>query len=350
VPVGLVSLYLTQRIVEDPPYMATERNKLLRNPLDKLGLGLITVGIGCLQVVLDKGQEDDWFSSSFILSFTVIALITLVWFVINEVRHQNPILDVSLLRQRNFACSTLMMFVLGMVLFGTTVLIPQFLQVQMGYTAEQAGKTLSLGALVLVFMMPIVGQLVSRVDPRWLVAIGFSGSAMALYHMTILNQQIDFRTAALMRIFQTIFMAFIFIPINTLSYVGMPPNKSNQISGITNLARNIGGSIGISMLSTFLIRLSQSHQVYMVAHAGPSDPAFAQRVAGMTQTFIAGGSPPNVASAQAYAAISRLIAGQSATLAYIDIVSVGAVAVACLAPLVFLMKRPRRGAAPAAAH
>jgi DHA2 family multidrug resistance protein len=350
VPVGLISLYLTQKIVEDPPYIAAERVKMKSNPIDKIGLGLITVGIGCLQVVLDKGQESDWFSSRFIIWMTVLSAIALVWFVINEWNHDNPILDIKLLRQRNFATAVVMMFVLGMVLFGTTVLIPQFLQVQMGYTAEQAGQALSLGAVVLIFMMPIVGRLVTKVDPRFLVAFGFIGIAGALYHMTILNLGIDFKTAALMRIYQTIFMAFIFIPINTLSYVGMPPNKSNQISGITNLARNMGGSIGISMLSTFLQRLAQKHQVYLVAHAGAGDPAFSQRVAGLTRTFTGAGSPPNQASAQAYAMIGRMVGGQATTLAYIDIISTMAVAVACLAPLVFFMKRPRRGAAPVAAH
>jgi DHA2 family multidrug resistance protein len=350
VPVGLISLYLTHKIVEDPPYIATERTKMLRNPIDKIGLGLITLGIGCLQVVLDKGQEDEWFASRFIVTLSVIATVSLVWFIFNEWGHNNPIVDLKLLKQRNFAVAVLMMFVLGMVLFGTTVLIPQFLQVLLGYTAEQAGKALSLGAIVLVFMMPIVGQLVSRVDPRGLVAIGFLGTAAALYHMTILNLGIDFHTAAMMRVYQTMGLAFIFIPINTLSYVGMPPNKSNQISGITNLSRNIGGSIGISLLSTFLLRLSQKHQVYMTSHTGVSDPAFAQRVAGLSSTFTGQGMAPNEATAMAYTTISRIITGQATTLAYIDIISTMAIGVACLAPLVFIMKRPRRGAAPVAAH
>jgi DHA2 family multidrug resistance protein len=350
VPVGLLSLYLTHKIVEDPPYIANERAKMLRNPIDKIGLGLITVGIGCLQVVLDKGQEDDWFSSRFIITLTVVAVVAIVWFIINEYRHANPVIDVQLLKQRNFATAVVMMFVLGMVLFGTTVLIPQFLQVLMGYTAEQAGKALSMGAIVLVFMMPIVGQLVSRVDPRALVAIGFLSTAAALYHMTSINLGIDFHTAAMMRVYQVMGLAFIFIPINTLSYVGMPPNKSNQISGITNLARNIGGSIGISLLSTFLLRLSQRHQVYLVAHTGVNDPAFSQMVAGLTSDFKGQGMAPNIATQQAYTTVSRMITGQATTLAYIDIISTMAVAVACLAPLVFIMKRPKRGAKPAAAH
>jgi DHA2 family multidrug resistance protein len=145
-------------------------------------------------------------------------------------------------------------------------------------------------------------------------------------------------------------LAFIFIPINTLSYVGMPPNKSNQVSGITNLSRNLGGSIGISMLSTFLLRLAQKHQVYLSAHTGAGDPLFERQVAGLTQTFNSQGIPSDQATSRAYAMVERMISGQATTLAYIDIISTGAIAVACLAPLVFIMKRPRRGARAAAAH
>jgi len=350
VPVGLISLFLTQKIVQDPPYIASERKKMLKNPIDYMGLGLITVGIGCLQIVLDKGQEEDWFASRFILTLLAVSVVTLVWFGFNEWKHRNPIVDLQLLRQRNFATAVFMMFILGNVLFGTTVLIPQFLQVQMGYTAETAGKALSAGAVVLIFMMPIVGQLVSRVDPRYLVFIGFTVTSAALYHMTVLNLDIDFRTAAMMRVFQTMGLAFIFIPINTLSYVGMPPNKSNQVSGITNLSRNLGGSIGISMLSTFLLRLAQRHQVYLSAHTGVGDLAFQQRIAGLTEMFTRQGIPPDQAQMRAYSMVSRIIAGQASTLAYIDIISTGAVAVMLLAPLAFIMRKPKRGARPAAAH
>jgi DHA2 family multidrug resistance protein len=350
VPVGLISLYLTNKIVEDPPYMESERRKMLRNPIDYMGLGLIAVGIGCLQFALDKGQEKDWFSSRMIVGLLAVALVTLIWFVINEWNNSNPILDVRLLQSRNFATAAFMMFILGMVLFGTTVLIPQFLQVQMGYTAQSSGEALSAGAVVLMFMMPVVGQLVSRVDPRILIVIGFTATSAALYHMTSINLNIDFRTAALYRVYQTIGLAFIFIPINTLSYVGIPRNKSNQVSGITNLARNLGGSIGISMLSTWLQRLAQRHQVYLVAHASAGDPVFSQRIAGMTQTFISQGLPPDQANARAYSFLGRIVDGQANTLAYIDIISVMALAVLFLAPCAFMMKRPQKGARPAAAH
>jgi MFS transporter, DHA2 family, multidrug resistance protein len=350
VPVGILSLYLTNKIVEDPPYMETERQKTLRNPIDYRGLGLIALGIGCLQFVLDKGQEEDWFSSKKIGILLAIALMAMIWFVVNEWNHDYPIMDLKLLKQRNFATSAFMMFVLGTVLFGTTVLIPQFLQVLMGYTAETAGKALSAGAVVLVFMMPVVGQLVSRVDARLLIATGFTMTSLALYHMTSINLNIDFHTAAMYRIYQTLGLAFLFIPISTLAYMGIPRHKSNQVAGMNNFMRNLGGSIGISMLGTFLTRLSQRHQVYLSAHTSAGDPQFTQRVAGLTKTFTDQGIAPNQATAQAYTLISRTVTGQAAVLAYIDIISIMAVVVMCLVPLVLIMQRPPKRSQAAAAH
>jgi DHA2 family multidrug resistance protein len=350
VPVGLVSLYLTNRIVEDPPYMKIEQQKTLRNPIDYMGLGLIAVGIGCLQYVLDKGQESDWFSSKKIIILVVAAIAALVWFVINEWKQAYPIMDLRLFKQRNFATSAFMMFVMGMVLFGTTVLIPQFLQVLMGYTAEQAGMALSAGAVVLIFMMPLAGQLTSRVDPRLLISAGFLMTSMAMFHMMTINLQIDFRTAAMYRVYQTLGLAFLFIPISTLAYLGIPRHQNNQVAGMNNFMRNLGGSIGISMLSTWLQRLSQRHQVYLSAHASAGDPQFTQRIAGLTQTFTSQGIPANEANARAYSMLGRLVSGQASVLAYVDIISIMAVVILCLVPLPLLMKRPPKHSAPVSPH
>ncbi len=350
VPVGIISLYLTHKIVEDPPYMKTERKKILNNSLDFIGLALISVGIGCLQIVLDKGQEQDWFDSPWIISLSIVAVVTIVWFVFNELKHSNPILDVRLLGRRNFAMAVFMMFILGMVLFATTVLIPQFLQVLMGYSAQTAGQALSVGAIVLVVLMPLVGRLVSRIDARYMIAFGFSATALALWHMTSINTQIDFRTAMMFRVYQTMGIGFIFIPINTISYVGLPQNKSNQVAGMTNLARNLGGSIGIAMLSTWVVRLSQKHQAMLAAHTSSGDPLFTQRIEGLARSLTAQGVPANRATAQAYTIIGHTISGQAATLAYVDVISIGAVLFICLAPLAFLMQKPPKGVKAAAAH
>jgi MFS transporter, DHA2 family, multidrug resistance protein len=350
VPVGLLSLYLTNRIVEDPPYMKIEQQKTLRNPIDYAGLGLIGLGIGCLQYVLDKGQEADWFGSGRITLLLVVAIIALTAFVVNEWRHDYPIMDLKLLKQRNFATSAFMMFLLGTVLFGTTVLIPQFLQILMGYTAQQSGLALSAGGLVLMVMMPIVGQLITRVDPRKMIAFGFTATAIALYHMTTINTQIDFKTATMYRVYQTIGLPFLFIPISTLAYLGVPQHKSNQVAGMNNFMRNLGGSIGISLLGTFLERFSQKHQVMLSAHATAGDPQFMQRLTGLTRTFTSQGVPANEATAKAYSMLDRLISGQAAVLAYVDIIYISAIVFIFLAPLAFIMKRPPKNAKPVAAH
>jgi len=350
VPVGLLSLYLTKRIVEDPPYMKAEQQRTLRNPIDYMGLGLIGVGIGCLQYVLDKGQEADWFSSRKISVMMTVSIVALIWFVMNEWKHDYPIMDLKLLRQRNFATAAVMMFLMGIVLFASTVLIPQFLQILMGYTAEQSGLALSAGGLVLVVMMPVVGQLITRVDPRLMIAFGFASTGLALFHMRTMNTQIDFGTAAMYRVYQTIGLPFLFIPISTLAYLGVPQHKSNQVAGMNNFARNLGGSIGISLLSTFLERFSQKHQVMLSAHTTAGDPQFTQRIAGLTQTFTSQGVPPNQAQAKAYSLITQLVSGQAALLAYVDIISIGAIVFVSLAPVAFLMKRPPKNAAPVAAH
>src|SRR5581483_8423319 len=189
--------------------------------------------------------------------------------------HESPIVDVRLLRNRNFGTAVVFSFVLGMVLFGSTVLIPEFLQSSLGYTAERAGMALSPGGLVLMFMMPIAGMITStKVDPRLLICLGFLGTASSLYHMTIINLQIPFSTIVMLRMEQVVFMPLIFIPISTLNYIGVPREKNNQVSGMSNFARNLGGSIGTALLGVFLTRQNQMHQMNLAAHTSHGDPNF----------------------------------------------------------------------------
>jgi MFS transporter, DHA2 family, multidrug resistance protein len=331
-PVGLLSLYLTNRLVEDPPYLKEESRKSRGIPVDWTGLGLISVGIGCLQVALDKGQELDWFSSPVINMAFAVALISLVTFVWWEWHHRDPIVAIRLFKGRNFATAMVFTFALGVVLYGTTVLIPQFLQLLLGYSAVNAGKAISGGGLMMMVMMPIAGILVSRVDPRYMMVCGFGMTALSLFHMsTHLTLGIDFGTAAMLRVYQTMGLAFIFIPSNTLAYVGIPRTKNNQVSGMNAFIRNIGGSIGIAVISTFLTRLAQMHQTYMVVHAHAGNPVFDSMMRGVPQQ-------------QGYARVYQTIQAQASNLAYVDIVRIMAVVVTCLIPLVFLM---RRGAPPA---
>ena len=283
VPVAVVSLLLSARMLEDPPFLADLRKKMLK--VDYLGLLLLATGIGALQVMLDKGQREDWFASNFIVTFAVIAVVGLVAAVIWEYRHPHPILDIRLLANRNFAVACMMMFMLGASLYGATALIPQLLQTLMGYTAQQAGMVLSPGGIVMIITMPLIGRLVGKMDARWLIVFGFVNTAVSLFNMTNWYLGLDFHTAMMYRVYQAIGMGFLFIPIQTLCYVGIPQEKNNSVSGMTNLARNLGGSIGISLVGLIVTRRSQYHQTVLSSHTSTFDPAYQQRLGGMIQTF-----------------------------------------------------------------
>jgi DHA2 family multidrug resistance protein len=345
VPIGLLSLFLTARLVEDPPYLARERQKLIdaKAGIDYTGFALIALGVGALQMVLDKGQEVDWFASNLIVAGSVFAAVTLVSWAIWEWRHEHPVVNLRLFKGRNFAAAMLFTFTLGMVLNGTTVLLPQFLQSMLGYNATMAGEALAGGGFIMLVMMPMSGYLVSRMDPRIMMAGGFAITSTALYFMARhLNLMIDFRTAALIRIFQTSGLAFIFLPSNTLAYVGIPREQNNQVSAMNAFVRNIGGSIGIALLITTLTRATQQNQATLVSHTYAGNPAFDSLVNSTTSALQSAGVDAYTATQQAYAHVMGLVAQQAASLAYVEVVTVMALAVACLIPLPMIMRRPVR--------
>jgi MFS transporter, DHA2 family, multidrug resistance protein len=348
VPVGIASLFLSNRFVSDPPHLHTAKDRA--GVVDWVGLGLIAVGLGCLEVVLDKGQEDDWFHSSFILGFTIVAAVSLVSFVLWELANDNPIVDLRMFKRRSFAISNMLMLTLGIALFGSTVLLPQYLQVLMGYTAQQSGMALSPGGITVICLLPLVGRLVSKVDPRYLVAFGFLVMSGSLFYMSHqLDLQMDFGTAVELRCMQSVGMAFLFVPIQTLSYSGVPPEKNNQVSGIMNLSRNMGGDIGISFVTTFIVRRAQAHQANLSAHTTGYDSQFQAAVAGLTSSMQHAGSTSVEAARQAMGAMYRQLILQATQLAYLDTLWVLGLTTAIMAPLVFLAKRPA-GRAPAGAH
>jgi len=244
-----------------------------------------------------------------------------------------------------------MMGILGTVLFGTTVLIPQFVQSLLGYTAELAGLVISPGGLTVMFMMPLVGFLISRVDPRWMIVCGFSISSVALFTMLDLNTGASFKHVAFLRIFQASGLAFLFIPINTLSYTGIPRNKNNDVSGLTNLARNIGGSMGTAFVVTILARRQQFHQQRLGAAVDLSSMNLQTRLDAMSHYFIThGGKASTLVQGRALAqgSLYQTLLQQSTMLAYLDVIKCLAVAMMLAIPLVFLMAKPTKGAAPAA--
>ncbi len=338
IPIGILSIILSNRMVEDPPYLQEQRKKV--GKVDTMGLGLITIGVGFLEFVLDKGQEKDWFGDTKITTFFILAMCTLVAFVIWEWNHPDPIVDLKLLRNRNFGTAIFLQFVLGMVLFGSTVLIPQFLQVLMGYTAERAGMALSPAGFLMMIMMPIAGRLIGKMDARLLVSIGYTITALGLYNLTHLDLETSFSTIVLWRMFQVSGLAFVFIPISTLNYVGVPFNKNNQISSFSNFARNLGGSVGTAMLTTFLQRTQQVHQSTLGANIGAGSQNYAQFLDATKQSLMRLGQGSDQAAQSAVGRAYQILTQQASMLSYMNAFWWLSVIIACLIPLPFIMRKP----------
>jgi MFS transporter, DHA2 family, multidrug resistance protein len=347
IPVGILSLLLTSMLIKDPPYM---QRRSFRSGLriDYIGIGLISLGLGSLQIVLDKGQREDWFDSNFIRTFGVLALACLVAAVIWELRQRDPVVDLRMLRERNFMLATSTMFFLGFVLYASTVLLPQMLQTLLGYPATTAGMALSPGGLVIMAMMPVVGFLVSRVEARWLIIFGLFVGALSLFWMSHWNLGIDFRSAVYARMLQSFGLAFLFIPINVSAFAFVPREKTNNATGLINLARNIGASVGIATVTTLLERRSQVHHQILGSHVNSLSPAYQSMVTGTSERLMAQGAGSVQATSQAHGLLANLLNRQSAMLGFVDnFWLLGWVFVAVI-PLMFLMKRakPQAGSAP----
>jgi DHA2 family multidrug resistance protein len=347
VPVGLLSLFLSNRVVTDPPHLSQNRN---RGTVDWLGLGLVATGLSALEVVLDKGQEEDWFNSSFITGFAIVAAVCLVSFGFWEWNHDNPIVDLKMYKRRSFAVANMLMLTLGLALWGSTVLLPQYLQVLMGYTAQQAGMALSPGGLVVILLLPFVGRLLGKADTRMMVTFGFFMLSASLFYMSrVIDLQMDFTTALELRCIQSVGLAFLFVPIQTLSYSGVEPQKFNQVSGIMNLSRNMGGDLGIAFVTSFIARRSQTHQARLQTHATPYDPQFQSQLTAMASAMQHAGASALDATHRATAGIYRQLVLQATQLAYLDALWILGIMGACMIPLVWLAPKPQ-GRAPAGAH
>jgi MFS transporter, DHA2 family, multidrug resistance protein len=339
IPVGILSLMLTSRLIQDPPYF--KRRKLSETKIDYVGLGFVALGLGCLQIVLDKGQRDDWFESHFILVLAMISAASLLFVVWWEWRHKDPIIDLHLFRQRTFAVSNLLMFMLGFALLGSTLLLPLFMQTLLGYTAQLAGMALSPGGFAIMVFMPIVGWLLSRYDARYLLLFGLSMLSFSLFHMTGFNLQIDFKTAVLARVLQAVGLAFLFVPINTAAYAFLPREKNNAASGLMNLARNIGGSVGISFVTTMLDRRTQKHLTDLTSHLTAANAQFQAMLRGSAQSLMAHGTSAADAQKQAYVVVQNIVQRQAAMLAYIDNFYLLGFVILAMVPMVFLMKKTK---------
>ncbi len=334
VPVCLLSLFLAGMILTDPPVVKQETEDATKNGIkvDFLGFGLVALGLGCLQIVLDKGTEDDWFSSDFILVFAIISAFSLVALVIWELHQDEPIVDLSLMKSRNFSSAMVVMFVTGFILISTTQVLPQFLQELLGYTATKAGLALTVGGCATLVMMPIAGLLLNKgFQPKYLIITGLIIESAACIYLRGFNLDINFGHAALGRMFQGIGLPLLFVPITTISYAGLPPGKSNSASALINTMRNLGGSFGISMTVGVLAQRGQFHHARLAESITPYAPALQ-------------------AHPSKLAVISAALERQAQVLSYVDIFAFLALLAALAVPCALLLKSIKPEEAAHAAH
>lgn len=277
VPVCALSLFLTGMMLHEPDKIKRETEEARHGgvKIDYLGFALVAVGLGCLQVVLDKGTEDDWFASNLILVFGIVAGFSLAFLIVWELIHDDPIVDIPLFRDKSFATSMAAMFVTGFILISTTQLLPQFLQSLMGYTAMQAGLALTAGGAATLVMMPVVGGLTKKVQPKYLISFGLAIEAVACWHLRGITTDMSFAHIAWARVLQAIGLPFLFVPISMVAYAGLPPGKNNNASALMNTMRNLGGSFGISLAVALLARRGQFHQSRIVESVDAFTPAAA---------------------------------------------------------------------------
>lgn len=351
VPMGLLSLLLVGTLVKEPSSAEEERAELLSNGLrvDYVGFILIAVGLGALEFVLDEGQRNDWFGSNMILSFALLAAFCLLALIPWELSRDDPIVDIRLLGTRQFGACALVMLGTFAVLISTTQLLPQLLQTEVGYTAMLAGLALSPGGIATMMLMPVAGRLVSVVQPKYLIMFGAAVAALSMWHMTGLTGDISYGYAALARIHLAIGLPFLFLPVTTASYDGVPPEKTNQASALINVARNIGGSMGVAVAQTLLAQRQQFHQSRLIEHAAPSDLGYQQTVDQMTRFFQAQGASPSDAASQAIAWVGRTLQQQVDFLAYIDVFWSLAIIAALLIPIAATLRSIDLGA-PSRGH
>lgn len=350
VPIGLISLALTWYYVNEPKSTEGERERLKADgfKIDWLGITLIALGIGALEIVLDEGNREDWFESGFIVRMAVICVVALVAGVIWEFYQKHPAVDVRLLLNRNFASSFILLFAVGFILFGSTFLLPLMAQTLMGYNAVTAGEVISPGGFVVMLMMPFVGGfLIPRVQVRWLILVGLVISALALWNLTGMSLGVAYSDLAWARIYQAMGLAFLFVPINTAAYTGIPQGKTNNVSALMNLSRNLGGSFGIAILSTVLARRTQDHVNKMGYYTSDYNPNYTNWITRVTGYLQQQGSSAIDAATQAKALAYATVQKQSAMLAFLDAYFVLMILTLCVIPLIFLLKRNNTGRGPA---
>jgi DHA2 family multidrug resistance protein len=340
VPIGILAILLTQTFIFDPHYLRKESKGI-----DYWGIGLLVVGMGALQIMLDKGQEDDWFGSHFIVILAVLAVIGLGGLIVRELKAEHPIIDLSVFRYRSYAIGTFIMTVVGFVLYGSTVLLPLLMQELLGYTATHAGITNLPRGMASFLFMPLVGYLTGKVDARKLLGAGFLVTALAMYLISLFSLGVASSNFWLPLTLQGAGLGLIFVPLTTVTNDPVPRERMGNATSIFNLMRNVGASIGISMVETMQVRRAQTHLNILGKYVNPGNPVARQTIDGMRALFMAQGKDAATANRQAYAAVRATVQQQAAMLSYNDTFRFLAGTFLLMLPLVFLMRKAKKGKA-----
>jgi DHA2 family multidrug resistance protein len=341
IPIGILSIFMVMAFIADPPYM-----KRMKMKIDYRGLAFLAIGLGCLQIVLDKGQTEDWFESGFIIWLTTISSASLILFVVNEFFAEHPIVNLRTFRNISFSTGSLVMFFAFFNLFGSIVLLPIYLQTLMGYSATLAGMVLGPGGIATLVAMPVAGRLVTKINPRALLVFGITVSAYSTYLMSQFNLQADFNTVIWPRIVLGVGMGFLFIPLTTLTMSGIRKEEMANASGIYNLLRNLGGSFGVAFVTTVIARGAQFHQAHLVGNLTPFDRTYQIARQSVEQTFTLKGAG-TLSQTAADATIYGQLVRQASMISFNDAFFLLSLFMVLILPLIIFMRKGNADAAAA---
>jgi DHA2 family multidrug resistance protein len=347
VPVGIISVLMTRAFIFDPPYLKEQKRSV-----DVIGIGLLALGIGALQFVLDKGQQDDWFASNLIVGLTIVSVVALITFVVHALRAENPVLDLYVFKDRTYSTGILLMTVLGFVLYGSLVLLPIFLQTVLGYPALQAGIAMAPRGMGSFIAMPVIGMLMGKIDARKMLGSGLLVGAFTLFELSNINLQAGYWDIFWPQFIQGLSMGLLFVPLSTLTMSMIPKEKMGNATSLFSLMRNLGGSVGIAMVATMLARRTQVHTNLLGANIHDYSSTAQQALEAARNLFMSRGSDFYTATQQAYRAIWGTVLRQSSMVAFVDVFRILALVFLLAIPLVLLMRRLKQGtrADPGAAH
>jgi DHA2 family multidrug resistance protein len=345
VPIGVASLVMTSLFIFDPHYIRRASQKI-----DYWGIGLLALGIATLQIVLDKGQEKDWFGTDWITAVAIIAGFSLIVFVVYELHVKEPVVNLRVFKDRTYSTGVFLMSLLGVGLYGTTVLIPLILQTLLGYPALRAGFAMAPRGLGSFIAMPVAGIIMSKFDPRKMLMLGMIVTGFTLFQISRLSLSAGYWDFFWPQLFMGLSLGFIFVPLTTIAMAPIRKENMGNATSLFNLVRNLGGSIGISAVSTMQTRFQQRNINQLGAHVTPYDASARKMMASMHGMFMSGGSDAATATHQARAAMFAMVERQASMLAYNSIFLILAGLFVLMLPFIFLMRRPRAKGGPMSMH